>query len=277
VNNLTVLLVSLNHEAFIGQAMRSIASAFDGSVPLVHVDAGSTDGTVAVSRRAESEIANPVRRVTGHFATMESLLAADSEIETEYVCLLSADDFLHRDYGRSVSRILAGVKQPTCLNFRLQVCDVDGRPRGVTAPRWSGSDWVNRRMLCYTNPGRAPGSVVPWGVLRENGVMERHRETIVEDYVLWVELSRLAHLRAVPESLVFYRQHGNTTTSRAPDKRVAWSMGYGAGVARAEIVTAIDFPSHRRLLRQWRERIPLSLHADFDAGYERGAASGAKA
>ena len=270
-----VVLTSLNHSAFIEEAIDSIASAFGKGVRVIHVDAGSTDSTREQARHRFEANGQPFDQIHGRFTTMETLAAADGAVSSAQVVLLSSDDLLEAAYGATVYSIMSAFPRDTCFNFGLTTFSDATHITGRSTPKWTNSDFLNRRLVCATNPGRAPGALVPWNLLRRIGFFSRHQRSVVEDYLLWCEIVSTGHMRRVESPLVRYRLHSASASHAVETPQYAWSIGYAAGVARELVVKAVDLCSHRQFRRTWRGRLSEEAKIHYDRGYAVGTLVGA--
>lgn len=267
---LTVVIISLNHELFIREVITSVYRAFDSGVPVVHIDSGSKDQTRKLARQTLDDLNMRVDSVAGQFTTMQALNAADSFVSTPWACLLSADDSFSPSFGETIQRILLDAPPNLALNADLAVIDASGRQVGQSHSKWTRSDSLNRRLMSLTNPGRAPGCVIPWRWLRSRRFFERHLQSSVEDYLLWTEIAKFGCIRRDRNLRVNYRLHGANSGNRVTDPKFAWSLGYAGGYARQTIVSLFDIPAHRRLMHEWRMFVDMGVRDSFDQGYESG-------
>lgn len=266
----TVVLISLNHELFVREAITSIHTAFDGRVPVVHIDSGSKDQTLNLAQQTLDDLSMRVDSVAGKFTTMQALNVADALVSTPWACLLSADDSFSTSFGETIQQNLIDAPLNLALNSDLTVIDASGRQVGQSHSKWTRSDFLNRRLMSLTNPGRAPGCVIPWRWLRSRDFFERHLKSSVEDYLLWAEVARFGCIRRDMNLRVNYRLHGANSGSRFKDPKFAWSLGYAGGYARQTIVSFMDLPAHRRLMNKWRMSVDSGVRENFDEGYESG-------
>jgi len=267
---LTIVLLSLNHARFIRDSLGSIAAAFPKKPTIVHIDAGSTDGTPDSARAIAKDLQLDLIQSAGRWTTMQSLGAANRVVKTPWAVLLSADDYLHPTYGSEALNVLARAKPTMAFNADLQVVDKSGTAIGRSFSKWTSSNWLNRRLLCASNPGRAPGTILPWEFLRKQGFFQLHQHSTIEDYLLWTELVRYGQIRRARNLTASYRIHSSNASGEDSSLDYAASLGYAGGWARQTVVQSIDLPAHIRLMRKWLRSLPEDQHKAFAEGYDVG-------
>ena len=61
-------------------------------------------------------------------------------------------------------------------------------PFGEKKPRWRDTSEKNRNLLSYSNPGTAPGAVIPWQTLIKLDAWRNPPDILIEDYWIWWQL-----------------------------------------------------------------------------------------
>jgi len=273
VQILTIVVLARNHQEFIGETLESVAREFGPHLTVVFVDTGSSDATRSVAYSTAHRLGIPLKCVEGDFTTVQALSAVDPFISTPYVMLISGDDFLLPGYGRKSAALLHEIDHMVCLNFELLVGDRQGCVTGTSRPLWVKSRVLNRILMAFTNPGRAPGSIVPWTMIRKSGLLHRHSECLVDDYIIWSYLVRECRFKNVPGSFVFYRRHPSAQGFQKRSDRYAWSLGYAAGVARRVAVPALFRPIHMLVVWRWSRKFDSHRRRSFRTGFVLGEGS----
>ena len=123
---ITVILASYNHQAFIGEAIRSVLAQTRTDFRLLVIDDASQDGTVEEAQKIRDSriciIRNPEN--LGHG---QSLARALESVGTEYVAFMDTDDLFHpRRLERCLS-LLEETPQAAVAATELTVIDHKGR------------------------------------------------------------------------------------------------------------------------------------------------------
>src|SRR5687767_3541466 len=108
---LSVVIPTLNEAANIGPLLQHLAVMPEVDEVIVS-DAGSTDNTVDIARRAAALVVQSIRTLGTHLNT--GVLRAGGKV----LCFLHADPPPHRDSARHIKHILANTKI-VGGNFRL--------------------------------------------------------------------------------------------------------------------------------------------------------------
>ena len=166
-SRLTVVLVLRDHEALVERSLASIERELI-DCPLIIVNVGSVDRSVEVAsawmnaRGRSATVVDLPRRGS----TIDALRVAVSSAKTDYICGMSADDYLGEGYGADARSLLAGALDFFAC-FRLTVVDIGGNYIESRRPRWSDSGAQNRMALLRGNPGTAPGALLPLAPFRD--------------------------------------------------------------------------------------------------------------
>jgi len=203
-----VILVSYNHEEFIGQAVRAaVAQTFRG-LRIVIIDDCSTDGSRDAIRRAVAEtgadatvLFNPV-----NLGLCPTLNRALSFVDTDYVALIACDDWmLPTRVERQVARLeeLGPAYGAAYSDFYF----VDGDstvPRAETAR--ADVDCPEGDLfdeLLEHNVIPAPTVMMRRSVIDDVGAYDPALGS--EDYDMWLRIARKYRWAFVDEPLVCYR------------------------------------------------------------------------
>ena len=271
VHSIGVLVVTRNHESFIGACLSSVLDEFPSCAELVIVDSGSTDSTGRQARalldasRHASVVSLPA------VPTCQTVIVGMRQLSSDYICVLSGDDFLLPGYFRWVSETLSAASGPVCLNSALRVVSDGPRANEVIRPKWTGIPRVDRLQLFVRNAGRGPGMVVPRVLAAD--LLTGHDSSNIEDLVLWVGLVDKVRMISGKAPLVAYRVHPMSQSS-LHSNQYAWSLGYGAGLNQNRAKTWMEVG-----LAKWgcrRSRAPLTPEqkAHFDAGLLHASSDG---
>ena len=268
MHSIGVLVVTRDHADFIDACLESVLAEFPLDAECLLVDSGSTDSTghqahalFDASRRA-SVLSLPA------LPTCQTLSEGLLGMHSDYVCVLSGDDFLLPGYFEWVHGTLAAARGLVCLNPTLRVVGDSPRADELIRPKWTGMPSLDRLQLFVRNAGRGPGMVIPRALAAD--VLGGHCASSIEDLVLWVGLVEKVRMLRGRTPLVAYRVHPMSQSSLRSNQ-YAWSLGYGMGLNRYR---ARNWPEI--VLARWgrnrsRDLLDPKQKRHFDSGFSCAA------
>jgi glycosyltransferase involved in cell wall biosynthesis len=268
--DLTSVVLTRNHEAFLLDALESIEAQLPSDVEVIVVDIGSNDETVQLvheySHTATRQILLKSLDIPP-FTTVHALQSLKGAIKTSWVSLLSGDDLLGDRYFEEVSHFVNSRDIFNVLNFQLCVVDQNLTFVRHSAPRWSSISWLDRLLMMYENPGKAPGALLPWRLLEDSAFMRFSPRCLIEDHLIWLSLRDAVHFSRSRRGKVLYRRHLDSLSSQSQNPELAWSLGYCSGVTQACCQSIPQRYAYRSGKSRWRAQIALRYQPMFDAGY----------
>lgn len=191
----TVLMTTYNDAAFIAFAIKSILNQSFKEFEFLIIDDGSTDNTESVVRAFRDSRIQYIK--TEHIGRSMALNLGLKLSNYEWVALIDADDISHPDRLLHQTKFLNSNPETDILSSWYAVHDL----KRILYPikTLTNHNDIKRRLLLSSE-------IVHSGVIyRKNKVIEigGYRETVFEDYDLWLRLSGTAVFRNVPEILLF--------------------------------------------------------------------------
>ncbi len=260
-----LLLVTFNHQEFINQCLESIEREFSPALDLVIADAGSTDQTLSCEVLKLNRFPNSKVVALRESPTCRTVRVGLESLGNDYVCILSADDYLMPGYERWVTGALRNATQPVCLSPGLELHgETPSRHSEVTA-KWTGYPWLDRLQSFLRNPGRGPGVVVPRILAVET--LRGHDQCAIEDLILWYGLVGRVKMVRSRKPQVAYRVHPQGQSTLRSDQYM-WSLGYCAGLNQARAQAWWE-----RVLARWgglriRSTVEPNMLEMFESGYQ---------
>lgn len=216
---ISVVMIVLNGQRFIREAIGSIAAQTYRNFELVLVDDGSTDGTRDEVNRFMPEM--DIRYV--HHARNQGIAASVNDgirnASGDLISFLDHDDSWFPNFLETQLRYLEQHPDVGMVHSDFQTTDVDGnileesmsRCRNIIEP--SGHIFP---LLFMRNRICANTVMIRKECLQKcGGFDERLRWG---DYHLWMRISRHYKIDFVPEVLTRYRQHATQSTRSDPDE-----------------------------------------------------------
>lgn len=268
ISDCTIVILAKNHEQYLSDCLGSVHRELPGAKVLC-ADIGSRDKSFEKGK----EIANTLKMESTHVQlsedtkTLTSLKKLEAYIDTKYVVLLSADDALGESYGDALRDILNKVPRYSVINFISVVSDQNLNPMYSKYSRWTNVTKKNIRRLSYSNPGNAPGAVIPWRILVKNPDWKQPPNILIEDYWLWWQLIDQVPFINCKESHVLYRQHENNVTKNTKNKDYAYSLGYVSALPNIKALNFLNKLLSIFLIPRWIRHLNVTVWKNYVAGY----------
>jgi glycosyltransferase involved in cell wall biosynthesis len=200
-----------NQERFCREAIGSVLGQTLHDIELIIVNDGSTDGTPAIvdAIAARDRRVRVVHRRHGGISASCNLgiLLARSE----YLARADGDDLCVEHRLEAQSAFLDGHPNVAVLGGDMLAMAEDGRP---VRRMWYVAGAADlQRLLLTGNPIGHPAAMFRRSTVLGLGGYRRAFD-FAEDYDLWLRVSEHADLANLPQILVHYRVHGNSTTTR---------------------------------------------------------------
>jgi len=215
---LSVIVPTFNGEAYLGQALESIAIQRDPDIEVIAIDDGSSDATVAILQQYQSKLPLQVierGRVGSWVANSDYGVR---QAGGEYVCFLHQDDFW---YPERLTTLRECVRHAPAIDLWLHpVWYVDAR--GQRVGRWTcplpsgttalGADVVLEQLLVQNFIG------MPAPLFRREAFLATQgmdaRLWYLADWDLWMSLAQRGATAYVPHALAAFRIHAASQTLR---------------------------------------------------------------
>jgi hypothetical protein len=238
----SVLLPVWNGERFLGAAIDSIIAQTFAAFELIVIDDGSTDGSLAIARRAAARDPRITVLARSHQGLTGALNAGIAAARGSHLARMDADD---RAAPTRLARQVAHVDaHPDCVavGSAVDVVDADDRRLGVS--RFPRSHTGIIEALVGGRSGFAHSAVL----MRREPVVAvggyRADAFPSEDLDLWLRLRHRGTFANIDEPLLRYRRHPSAVGVRERGRQLAATR---ALVARARAVEGQRAPWRLRL------------------------------
>ena len=264
----TVIIIAKNHVLYLLDCLSSVHRELPNANVLC-ADIGSRDKSFEKAK----EIASTLKMKSTHVQlsedtkTLTALKKLERYIQTKYVILLSADDVLGKNYGTVLEDILKQTPAYSVINFISMVSDQNLKPLYPKSSRWASEIQKNKRLLSYSNPGTAPGAVIPWQILTKSPSWKQPPDIVIEDYWLWWQLIDQVPFMNCKDSHVLYRQHRNNVTKNTKNKDYAYSLGYVSALPNIKSKNISNTLLSLFLIPRWIRHLNVSVWKDYATGY----------
>lgn len=269
LSDFSIVLLSKNHEAFISDCLKSILRELP-ELRVICVDVGSKDDTF----RKGKNIARDLNLNSEHIQfndktkTLLALKKIEKKVETKFAILISADDAFGIQYRQALLEIFKDKTREVVVNFKSLVSDQQLKPSRIRKSSWGDSHQKNRKKLLYSNPGTAPGAVVPWQVLTKLASWQNPPDILIEDYWIWWQLIDHVPFVNCSESFVFYRRHDKNLSRQSKNKDYAYSLGYVSALPNVKSQHVLNRLLSLTLIPRWIRHLHVNVWKYFISGYQ---------
>jgi glycosyltransferase involved in cell wall biosynthesis len=213
----TVVIPSYNRERFVTDAIDSVLQQDHADIELIIIDDGSTDGSVRrigdhlAARSPSIRVDFQARQNRGKSATLNTGL---TRAKGRYFSLLDSDDVLEPGMVRTLATALGAAGAETAASFGDGwVVDPVGRVQGRlsdTAPYRGGNVFMDLARLRFFP--LIQSSLIRRHVLEQLGGFDE-RFKLLDDWDMWLRLTRRYEIAYVPSPVVRYRIHPENRSS----------------------------------------------------------------
>jgi len=249
VGKIVFVLLAYNHERYVAQCVRSLADQTFRNFSVIFIDAGSMDRTFEVGKKmlADVGIDSVCIQSRGNGICRNLNLALQVGIEGELFTLLSADDWL---YPTSLEeRVQFLVEHPDCAMVyapAMLYWDAEQRYELLSKPYASGRVF---EQLLIGNFIPANTVMIRMQVFAEIGVFDE--KLAVEDWDMWLRISRLYKIGFIDRPLAYYRKHANNFSRKS------------SANSRAELET-LKKHFDNEVARNHYKRLKVRYSVDYD-------------
>jgi glycosyltransferase involved in cell wall biosynthesis len=269
IDQFTIVILTRNHEDFIQDCLQSVFRELS-EANVLFADIGSVDKSFTQGK----EIAKKLNLKSTHIQfnentrTLTVLKALEGYIDSKYIILLSADDALGENYRNSLLQIFEKSPEYKVINFISLLTDQDLNPLYFKHPKWTYKITENKRSLSYSNPGTAPGAVIPWEILIKTPTWKQPPDIIIEDYWIWWQLIEQVPFVICDDAYVLYRQHQNNISKNTKDPAYAYSLGYVTALPNIKATNIFHTILSCFLIVRWVRHLSVLVWKEFYIGYK---------
>ncbi len=270
----TVIIPVFNAEGFISQALDSVFAQSLQDFELLVVDDGSTDGTPMI---LQTYAGDPRLQVVTHRQNQGAPRTRNQALRLasgHYIAWLDADDYCAPERLMQQAAFLDRQPDVDVVACKWQLVDAHGTALSMSGrpPQEYSSDEIAARML-FACPIHHPTVMGRASVLRAYEYDVGFPQS--QDHELWSRMIRDHRFAVLPQTLMFYRQHGDQVTAskqrmHAARRRVQAIQLEAMGIS----FTEQDLENHDQLFRlKGRRLFRQQTGRDLDMSFVRWARS----
>jgi hypothetical protein len=268
IKDCTVVVLMRNHEEYIFDCLHSIQQELL-DLRVLCVDIASSDESFEKSKKLSMELKLKSTHVqfSRETKTLSTLKNLEQYISTKYIILISGDDAFGPNYGNALITLFKVNPGNSVFNFDSIITDQNLNPMSSRKPRWGKGIRHNKRKLSFSNPGTAPGAVIPWQLLTEQEAWKHPPDILIEDYWIWWQLVDIVPFLNCYESGALYRQHQNNISKASKNEDYAYSLGYVTAIPGIEAKNIYNRFLSAILIFRWIRHLNYLVWKNFVSGY----------
>lgn len=203
---ISIIIPSYNQGAYIEQTIKSILAQTYSNYEIILMDGGSTDQTVEIIKRYESDIAYWVSEKDG--GQTNAINKGFAKATGEIVCWLNTDDF----YSPVALEVAADTfsKHPEAAVVYGDYFVLRANGEIIYKPKIS---FHYRTALYAYLPIAQPASFFSKSAVDETGALDESLHLCM-DYDFFLRLSKIGDMVHVPVALAYFRLHDSSKSSQ---------------------------------------------------------------
>jgi len=221
-----VVIPLFNHEAFIGDAVRSLLGQTRPPDRIIVIDDGSTDGSLEAARAAsagDTRVTLLTQSNAGAHHTLNRAIALAAD--ADFIGILNSDDLYEPERIESCLRALDLHPTAAVVATRLRIIDSAGAPLPEADPRarWLRSVWHARPATLPAWLGIANFTKTTSNLFGRAEYFRAHpfRDyRYIHDYFFALTAVLEDLLVVLDEELLRYRVHGSNTIKSGPSEKL---------------------------------------------------------
>lgn len=206
----SIILPVYNAEKYLKQAVESVLAQSFPDFELIIINDGSTDGSQEIIQNFRDPRIKMVRQENkGITATLNVGLSMS---HAEYIARIDADDVWSNPNKLSIQMEYLS-RNPDCVLLGTWANVIDENDKQISCLKYPETDREIRSGLLTKNCFVHPSVVFRKETALRAGVFNE-QEKYVEDYGLWLRMGQYGKFANIPQYLMSYRIHQNSTTQR---------------------------------------------------------------
>ena len=204
----SIICICWNHENYIEQCLNSLLSQTYKNIEIIFIDNLSTDNSFEIANKmlSESETHFTLIKRTSNFGISSNINFAVNLCKGKYIMSMSTDDWL----------------TPDSIAKKVQYLEENPQFAMVSSNGYIYNQNINETIPYIENRAKtgylfhdllkenfifAIGVLIKLSVIKEVGLYDE--ECPIEDWSMWIKISKNHQIGFIPDKLAYYRKHGN--------------------------------------------------------------------
>ena len=207
-----------NAEPHLEQAIQSVLAQTLNDFEMIIVDDGSTDRTPEILAGLASRDARvKPHRLTKNLGIVAALNEGIRLASGKYIARMDADDFIPTYRFEKQIAFLQANPHIEVVSGAYELVDLEGRSLNRVINQYYKSPDIVRWGLYFGTPICHSAAMFLANVIRQAGCY-RLEYQYVEDYDLFIRISKIAQLASLPDTLFYYRKGSEDSISNTKEK-----------------------------------------------------------
>lgn len=207
----SVIMPAYNAQKYISEAIQSIISQTYTKWELIIVDDGSVDSTVDVIKTFEdSRIKLFLNEQNRGIA--ETTNRAIGESKGKYIALLDDDDIAEEDRLNWQVKFLENHENIDILGGRTTYIDVNGNVLNYGGIPRNNPKYIKSTLLFQCMDFMNSTAMIRRSFIEKNNLKYQNDCYGMQDYLFYIQSSKLGNISAIDKYLLRHRLHDNNTT-----------------------------------------------------------------
>ncbi|ENV13453.1 hypothetical protein F965_01354 [Acinetobacter schindleri NIPH 900] len=211
----SVVIPCYNHESFVQDSIQSVIDQTYQNIELIIIDDGSKDGSVEKVQEMLPACKERFVRFEFRHRTNKGLSTTLNEAlewcQGEYLSPLASDDIFLKNKITDQIEVLEKEKNIVALFGGIELINENNdfveELKIEYIKKYSFKEIILHKHIIY-----APTQLIRMRYVKEVGGYKE--DLIIEDWYMWLKLSKLGELVAYPQTYTKYRQHDNNTVKQ---------------------------------------------------------------
>jgi glycosyltransferase involved in cell wall biosynthesis len=205
----SVIIPAYNQAIYLGKAIQSALDQTYQDREIIVVNDGSTDNTAEIASHYQDQVIYIYQENRGLAGARNTAI---NNARGEFIALLDSDDVWLPEFLEKIVPVLSSNPQAAMVYSGYRYIDSKGIEIGIPQQKVVPPDLVYQTFVIDGNWINACTVVFRKNLAFEAGLFDEELKAL-EDFDLWIKLSRKGSVIGIPDLLVKYRRHDSNMTS----------------------------------------------------------------
>jgi glycosyltransferase involved in cell wall biosynthesis len=204
----SIICICWNHENYIEQCLNSLLAQTYQNIEIIFIDNHSSDQSYEKANKmlSASEIPFSINKRTSNFGISNNINFALNLCKGKYIMSISTDDWLTADSIAKKVYYLEENPQFAMVSSNGYIYNQNINETVPYIEKRAKTGYLFNDLL-KENFIFAIGVLIKLSVIKEVGLYDE--SCPIEDWSLWIKISKNHQIGFIPDQLAYYRKHGN--------------------------------------------------------------------
>jgi len=215
--NLSVVIITYNMASLLVNALNSLTNQTCNIFEVIIVDNFSTDGTEELINKYKSKLHIQYKKIKNYGILSKSRNVGISLSHSEWIAFLDADDYWENNKVEILLKVINRIKGQNYVAITHNCIEKDlvsGKTKKMECIKYNGE--LNKNLILQRNFFCLTGTTVKKStVLELGGFCEEKEIATVEDYDMWIRLSKVGKFYYIDKFLATIVLHKGNCSKKA--------------------------------------------------------------